>query len=445
MQHFDVLGICITISVHATDRCVRDCTYRRGLGVACSDLRAIPEPHVAEQQQCSPAFLYMYINRNTTNTTNKLTTINHLKFKIMRKILCLMLVLLGTVMLSAKNVSVTVFPETATVMQKGKVIQPVTPGVYSLTVSIVDLVFVAQADGYDSQQFIINLKSPSTMQVHLKPNRKQVSISSEPNTATIYVDGREMGKGIVDFSINKYETKTIKVEQDGYDTYIKQVAFNDQSDINMSYNINLVQNRRDVNLLVDAPAAEFYADGLLIGKGKNSATITVYKERDVKLLIKAEGFLDYERVLKFSENVSSYNLTQDMSIDEAYVASEPGAQIANERTEFMVRNNMTREDAIKRMKYYIGEIFETYEVNDNYSGWYRTIWNVEQYPGGKFIRTRVEIKEVPDNGDGQLKFKFLLQSQITSKEHAKDEDYSNWDRVLKKYKKLAMDLRHIVE
>lgn len=134
-----------------------------------------------------------------------------------------------------------------------------------------------------------------------------------------------------------------------------------------------------------------------------------------------------------------------MAIDEAYAASEPGAQIANERTEFMVRSNMTREDAIKRMKYYVGEIFETYEVNDNYAGWFRTIWNVEQYPGGKYIRTRVEIKEVPDNGDGQLKFKFLLQSQITTKEHARDEDYSKWDRVLKKYAKLAMDLRQIVE
>ena len=32
------------------------CTYRRGLGVACSDTRAIPEPRNAEQQQCSPAF-----------------------------------------------------------------------------------------------------------------------------------------------------------------------------------------------------------------------------------------------------------------------------------------------------------------------------------------------------------------------------------------------------
>ena len=42
--------------MHIIDRCVRYRTYRRGLGVACSDLRAIPEPHVAEQQQCSPAF-----------------------------------------------------------------------------------------------------------------------------------------------------------------------------------------------------------------------------------------------------------------------------------------------------------------------------------------------------------------------------------------------------
>ena len=31
LQHFDVLGVCISISVHAVNGCVRDCTYRRGL------------------------------------------------------------------------------------------------------------------------------------------------------------------------------------------------------------------------------------------------------------------------------------------------------------------------------------------------------------------------------------------------------------------------------
>ncbi len=363
----------------------------------------------------------------------------------MKKFLFVVVAFVCSTLLSAKNVSVTVFPENAVVMQKGKVVQPVTPGVYSLTVGLWDYVFVAQADGYDSEQFIINLKSPSTMQVRLKPNRKQVSFSANPSSAVIYVDGRESGKGNVDFTIYKNETKIVRVEEDGYDTYIKRVSFNDQSDIKMSYDINLEQNRRDVNILVDAPAAEFWLNGVLVGKGKNTATITLYKGQYAELIIRAEGFLEYSRIMRFSENVSSYNLTQDMSIDEAYIASEPGADLANKRTEFMVKGKMTREDAIKRMKYYIGEIFETYEVNDNYSGWYRTVWNVEQYPGGKYIRTRVEIKEVPDNGDGQLKFKFLLQSQITTKEHAKDEDYHNWDRVLKKYVKLAMDLRHIVE
>ena len=35
-----------------------------GFGVACSDTKAIPEPQIAEQQQCSPAFFVVFfINR----------------------------------------------------------------------------------------------------------------------------------------------------------------------------------------------------------------------------------------------------------------------------------------------------------------------------------------------------------------------------------------------
>ena len=41
------------------DRCVCVRTYRRGLNVVCSGIKAMLEPQVAEQQQCSPAFLYI--------------------------------------------------------------------------------------------------------------------------------------------------------------------------------------------------------------------------------------------------------------------------------------------------------------------------------------------------------------------------------------------------
>ena len=56
LQHFDVLGICI-LNHHTCQEGARVCVHIGvGFGVACSDTKAIPEPQIAEQQQCSPAF-----------------------------------------------------------------------------------------------------------------------------------------------------------------------------------------------------------------------------------------------------------------------------------------------------------------------------------------------------------------------------------------------------
>ena len=99
LQHFDVLGICISISVHAVDGCVRDCTYRRGLSVACSDVKAIPEPQVAEQQQCSPAF-FVYKKELSKEKT----------FIYMRKprlLLALLYAWVGLLPLAAQSVKIT--------------------------------------------------------------------------------------------------------------------------------------------------------------------------------------------------------------------------------------------------------------------------------------------------------------------------------------------------
>lgn len=364
----------------------------------------------------------------------------------MKKILLLAMAMMCTFALCAKTVSVVVTPTTATIYQKGKAIVPVSPGVYNLPVNILaKTVYTIQAEGYDSEQFVVDRKSPSQIQIDLKPNKKEVNISTDPDNARIYVDGKESGQGHVTFPIRKGETIQIKAVADGYDNYTKLVGFNDQSDVVMSYNLNMVQNSRIINVLVDAPSAEFYADGLLVAKGKNSAAIPLKKGKQTELIVRAEGFLEYSQYISFSESASSLNLTQRLSEDKAYTASQPGADVANKRMEFMVKKKMSRENAIQRMKYYISELFETLEINDNVSGWYRTAWNVEEYPD-KFIRSRVEIKEIPDNGDGQLKFKFLLQSQVAPKKnYLRDEDYKDWDRVLKKYAKLVMDVRNLVE
>ena len=205
----------------------------------------------------------------------------------------------------------------------------------------------------------------------------------------------------------------------------------------------MVQNRRDVNVTVDAPSVEFIVDGIQVAKGKNDATFQLYKNRPVQLVIRAEGYLEYTRLINFNDEISP-NLTKDLAVDQAYTASEPGADQANKPFQVMIKKSMTRDDAIQRMKYYISELFETLEINDNVAGWYRTAWNVEQYPD-KIIRSRIELKEIPDNGDGQLKYKMLLQSQVSYRTNgAKDEDFHAWDRVLKKYVKLLTDIRYLV-
>lgn len=343
----------------------------------------------------------------------------------------------------AKNVQVSVTPTNATVIQKGKVIQPVTPGLYSITIVMVEQAFTVQADGYDTEQFIVNLKTPGAIQINLTPNRKDVSIISNPSTADIYVDGRLMGQSPVNFTINKGESRSIILSADGYERYTKTIHFTDQADTQMSYNIEMVQNRKDINVTVDAPSVEFIVDGIQVAKGKNDATFQVYKNRAVQLVIRAEGYLEYTRLINFNDEISP-NLTKDLAVDQAYTASEPGTDQANKPFQVMIKKSMSRDDAIQRMKYYISELFETLEINDNVAGWYRTAWNVEQYPD-KIIRSRIELKEVPDNGDGQLKYKMLLQSQISYKTSgAKDEDFHAWDRVLKKYVKLLTDIRYLI-
>jgi hypothetical protein len=69
-----------------------------------------------------------------------------------------------------------------------------------------------------------------------------VIVSTEPNYATIYINGRETAKGKADFYIFKNEKKTIKVVADGYDTYSKQFDFNDFNLQQESVHVTLESN-----------------------------------------------------------------------------------------------------------------------------------------------------------------------------------------------------------
>ena len=356
-----------------------------------------------------------------------------------------MAAMLCALSLSAKAVQITVEPSDATMYQQnGKAVQPVSQGVYSITCSIVDLAFTVKADGYDSESFVVNLKSPKTMEIKLKPNRKHVAVTADPKEAVIYVDGREAGQGQVEFDIHKGESKTIKLMADEYDTYLKRINFSDPSGANnkMTYNVEMVRNTRNVNIHVDSPA-KFYVDGVVVSEGQKEASIKLLKEKPVRLNIVADGYLEYSNLVYFDDDIPT-NMTSKLEVDEGYVASDPITENANKKFVITVKKGMSREDAIQRMKYFISEQFESLQINDNIAGWYRTAWTQKAFKG-YVVRTRVEIKERPDNGDGKLQYNMMVQSQIAYKKDPTDQDYTDWKRILKDYSTILSDIKYQVE
>lgn len=229
---------------------------------------------------------------------------------------------------------------------------------------------------------------------------------------------------------------------------MKRINFNDPSGTNnkMTYNIEMVRNTRTVNIRVDTPA-KFYVDGVVVAEGQKEASIKLLKSKPVRLNIVAEGYIEYSKLIYYDDEIPT-NMTSVLEVDKGYAASEPTSDQANKPFVITVKKGMKREDAIQRMKYFISEAFETLEVNDNIAGWYRTAWEVEVFESENYmVRARVEIKEKPENGDGSLQFKILLQSQIAKgkTKGAKDEDYVPWERFLKKYSTMLVDIKNQVE
>jgi hypothetical protein len=210
----------------------------------------------------------------------------------------------------------------------------------------------------------------------------------------------------------------------------------------MDYNIEMVRNTRPVNIRVDAPA-KFYVDGVVVSEGQKEASIKLLKERPIRLNIVADGYIEYSELVYFNDDIPT-NMTSKLEVDEGYAASDPITDQANKKYIITVKNGMSREDAIQRMKYFISEKFETLEINDNIAGWYRTAWTTRAFKG-YVVRTRVEIKERPDNGDGKLQYNMMVQSQIAYKQEPSEQDFTDWKRVLKEYSTILSDIKYQVE
>lgn len=370
--------------------------------------------------------------------------------KVMKKLLLIMCGLLVATLVNAKNVQIIVKPTeaqaSAQIFENGS---PISGSNGSFVASIGFLqkkTFTIQADGFETERLLVSYSHQMDVyEVILKPNRKKVNISTNVESASIYVDGEEIGKGNATFNIFKNGEKNIKIVADGYDTYYTSVSFTTSPDLIINRECLLSSNRKDIYVQVNQDGAKVFADGVLVGVVSNRQPVkcTVHKGSPISILIKREGFMDVMGEINFAESHSHYDFG-DMPADEAWNATDQNSSdIANNIIAIKVREGMDRNAALKAMKYYITNIFRNLEINDNLAGWVRTTWNLDKF-ATMLVRTRVELKEIPSDGDG-LKFNLLIESQKAAPNAVPtDENFHEWNLILKRYKRMSEDIRNAV-
>ncbi|WP_244503425.1 hypothetical protein [Flavobacterium caeni] len=126
-----------------------------------------------------------------------------------------------------------------------------------------------------------------------------------------------------------------------------------------------------------------------------------------------------------------------MKADDAEEASIKTDQ-ANVDFEIEVNSDLEVTEAWKLTTQIVTDYFDAIEVSDKETSYLRTAWSVQSFQQNT-IRTRLIIKLSKSN---PLTFKVKLNSEFSGTNGTSvkaDEQFRDWDRILRKYKNVISD------
>ena len=198
-----------------------------------------------------------------------------------------------------------------------------------------------------------------------------------------------------------------------------------------------VSNSQHVVISASEPDAKIIVDGQNLGTG--TLKIKVPKETCVNVKIQKVGFLKYEQIYCNKKGGTNPPSKQyfEMKKDDAEEASIKTDQ-AN--VDFAVEVNKKYEilDAWKLTTQIVTDYFDAIEVSDKETSYLRTAWSIQSFQQNT-IRTRLIIK-LGNSNPLTFKIKLVSESSGLSGTSVKaDEQFRDWDRVLRKYQNIISD------
>lgn len=195
--------------------------------------------------------------------------------------------------------------------------------------------------------------------------------------------------------------------------------------------------KKKILLSTSEPDAKIYIDGKLMGTGQvevivlSNSCVTIRAEK-VGFLIETINFCN-----KKGSAVPPKSYYVQMQRDDAYDASVQ-ADIANNDIE--IKTSLGELEAWKLLSQIITSYFDVIEVTDRETGYLRTAWVAQSFMQNT-IRSRVIVK-LGNSNPLVYKVKLVSEESGASGTSVKsDELYREWDRVLRKYENIVIEMR----
>lgn len=192
-----------------------------------------------------------------------------------------------------------------------------------------------------------------------------------------------------------------------------------------------------VKISASEPDASIIVNGQRVGQG--NFKLNLDKKECYKIKAEKPGFLRYEATVcgKKAGPEAPKSLYFEMKKDDAEEASIKTDQ-ANIDFEIEVNKDLDITEAWKLTTQIVTDYFDAIEVSDKETSYLRTAWSVQSFQQNT-IRTRLIIKLAKSN---PLTFKVKLNSEASGSNSTSvkaDEQFRDWDRILRKYRNVISD------
>lgn len=287
-----------------------------------------------------------------------------------------------------------------------------------------------------------------------------ISIKSEPQDATILVDGKKRGEGTAQIIIPKDKCVVVRVEKQSFIS--NEVTYCNKELENAPPLTDLIKLKdRSIQINAMPEDSRIFIDGKEVSKGSYSMKLNAGKCSE--LLVLKSGYVGYKSTLCNQTDATppEGNYAIQLKEDEAYLQSEQSS-IANKNFNLIIENSaITPLDAWKKLVSIIQSYFDEIETVDFSTSYLKTNWVGKTFNVGSDFKSMIRTRVIITYGGEANKYNIKILSEITKPESncvksandfnsssksssltaTNDECFEPVDRILRKYSDLISEIQ----